>query len=41
VGIAIVTSMSDSQRVQLRKVVYDSVDRSVDAMKDLVSDNQQ
>jgi serine/threonine-protein kinase len=41
VGIAIVTSMSDSQRVHLRKVVYDSVDRSVDAMKDLISDNQQ
>jgi hypothetical protein len=27
--------------VQLRKVVYDSVDRSVDAMKNLISDNQQ
>ncbi len=39
VGIAIVTSMSDSQRVELRKVVYDSVDRSVDAMKQLVDDN--
>jgi serine/threonine-protein kinase len=41
VGIAIVTSMSDSQRVQLRNVVYDSVDRSVDAMKNLISDNQK
>jgi serine/threonine-protein kinase len=41
VGIAIVTSMSDSQRVQLRKVVYDSVDQSVNAMKQLISDNQQ
>ena len=39
VGIAIVTSMSDSQRVQLRRVVYDSVQQSVDAMKQLVSDN--
>jgi len=41
VGIAIVTSMSDSQRVHLRNVVYDSVDRSVDAMKELISDNKQ
>ena len=41
VGIAIVTSMSDSQRVQLRNVVYDSVNRSVDAMKQLIQDNQQ
>jgi len=41
VGIAIVTSMSDSQRVQLRDVVYDSVDRSVEAMKELISDNQK
>jgi len=41
VGIAIVTSMSDSQRVQLRNVVYDGVDRSVDAMKQLINDNQQ
>ncbi len=41
VGIAIVTSMSDSQRVQLRKVVYDSVDRSVEAMKQLINDNQK
>ena len=39
VGIAIVSSMSDSQRVQLRGVVYDSVQQSVDAMKQLVSDN--
>ncbi len=41
VGIAIVTSMSDSQRVQLRNVVYDSVDRSVNAMKQLINDNQK
>jgi serine/threonine-protein kinase len=41
VGIAIVTSMSDSQRVQLRNVVYDSVDRSVDAMKQLIDDNKK
>jgi eukaryotic-like serine/threonine-protein kinase len=41
VGVAIVTSMSDSQRVHLRQVVYDSVDRSVDAMKQLVDDNAQ
>jgi len=39
VGIAIVTSMSDSQRVELRRVVYDSVEQSVSAMKQLISDN--
>jgi hypothetical protein len=31
--------MSDSQRVQLRDVVFDSVDRSVDAMRKLIEDN--
>jgi eukaryotic-like serine/threonine-protein kinase len=39
VGVAIVTSMSDSQRVQLRDTVFDNVDKSVDAMKQLIDDN--
>ena len=39
VAIAIVTSMSDSQRVQLRNVVFDSVEQSVDAMRNLIEDN--
>jgi len=39
VTIAIVTSMSDSQRVQLRDVVFDSVEQSVDAMRQLIEDN--
>jgi serine/threonine protein kinase len=39
VGLAIVSSMSDSQRVQLRDVVYDRVDRGVDAMRALIEEN--
>jgi serine/threonine protein kinase len=39
VGLAIVSSMSDSQRVQLRDTVYNSVDRSANAMKQLIEDN--
>jgi len=39
VAIAIITSMSDSQRVQLRNVVFDSVEQSVDAMRNLIEDN--
>lgn len=41
VGIAIVSSMSDSQRVRLRSTVYDSVSQSVDSMKQLIDDNKQ
>ncbi|HEU4657200.1 MAG TPA: protein kinase [Capillimicrobium sp.] len=39
VGVAIVSSMSDSQRVHLRDVVHDSVGKSVDAMRQLIEDN--
>jgi serine/threonine protein kinase len=39
VGIAIVSSMSDSQRIRLRSTVYDSVTQSVDSMKSLIDDN--
>jgi serine/threonine protein kinase len=39
VGIAIVSSMSDSQRVRLRDTVHDSVSQSVDSMKTLIDDN--
>ncbi|MCW3009042.1 MAG: serine/threonine protein kinase [Solirubrobacterales bacterium] len=39
VGIAIVSSMSDSQRIRIRSTVYDSVTQSVDSMKSLIDDN--
>jgi serine/threonine protein kinase len=38
-AIAIVSSMSDTQRVHLRSVVYDSVGQSTDAMRQLIDDN--
>jgi serine/threonine-protein kinase len=41
VGIAIVSSMSDSQRIEMRNTVYDSVNQSVDAMKTLITDNSK
>jgi serine/threonine protein kinase len=39
IAIAIVSSMSDSQRITMRNTVYDSVSQSVDAMKHLIDDN--
>jgi len=38
---AIVATSNDSDAVHLRQVVYDNVNQSVDALKQLVQDNTQ
>jgi uncharacterized protein (UPF0333 family) len=39
ITVAVVSSMTDNQRVHLRKVVYSDVNQAADALRQLVNDN--